>query len=41
MIMMQGALGHTGAQGGAKIEVLDTRPADWEVTKVARIWESL
>src|SRR4051812_19311817 len=50
MIMTQGALGHTGAQGRArgfqsvvkkypKIEVLDTQPADWDVTKVARIWE--
>jgi ribose transport system substrate-binding protein len=52
MIMTQGALGHTGAQGRArgfqsvvkkypKIEVLDTQPADWDVTKVARIWETL
>src|SRR4051794_22147836 len=52
IIMTQGALGHTGAQGRArgfesvvkkfpKIEVLDTQPADWDVTKVARIWESL
>src|SRR3954470_15176579 len=52
MIMTQGALGHTGAQGRArgfesvvkkypKIQVLDTQPADWDVTKVARIWESL
>src|SRR3978361_2574299 len=24
-----------------KIEVLDTQPADWDVTKVARIWETL
>jgi ribose transport system substrate-binding protein len=50
--MTQGALGHTGAQGRArgfeavvkkfpKIEVLDTQPADWDVTKTARIWESL
>jgi ribose transport system substrate-binding protein len=50
--MTQGALGHTGAQGRAKgfeavvkkfpkIEVLDTQPADWDVTKAARIWESL
>ena len=23
------------------IEVLDTQPADWDVTKVARIWETL
>jgi ribose transport system substrate-binding protein len=52
MIMTQGALGHTGAQGRAKgfesvvknypeIEVLDTQPADWDVSKVARIWETL
>src|SRR6478736_6003831 len=52
MIMTQGALGHTGAQGRArgfqsvvkkypKIEVLDTQPADWDVTKASRIWESL
>jgi ribose transport system substrate-binding protein len=52
MIMTQGALGHTGAQGRARgfksivekypdIEVLDEQPADWDVTKVARIWDSL
>jgi len=52
MIMTQGALGHTGAQGRArgfesvvkkypKIQVLDTQHADWDVTKVARIWETL
>src|SRR5579872_1424527 len=52
IIMTQGALGHTGAQGRAKgfhevvakypkIKVLDEQPADWDVTKVARIWESL
>src|SRR3984885_9375755 len=50
--MTQGALGHTGAQGRARgfnavvknnpgIEVLDTQPADWDVSKVARIWETL
>src|ERR1700690_1371551 len=50
--MTQGALGHTGAQGRArgfksvvskfpKIQVLDEQPADWDVTKVARIWEAL
>ena len=50
--MTQGALGHTGAQGRAKgfkqvvanypdVKVLDEQPADWDVTKVARIWESL
>ena len=52
MVMTQGSLGHTGAQGRAKgfhevvskfpkIQVLDEQPADWDVTKVARIWESL
>ena len=52
MVMTQGALGHTGAQGRARgfesvvkkypgIEVLDTTPADWDVTKTARIWETM
>jgi ribose transport system substrate-binding protein len=52
VIMTQGALGHTGAQGRAKgfhqvaanypdVKVVDEQPADWDVTKVARIWESL
>jgi ribose transport system substrate-binding protein len=51
IIMTQGALGHTGAQGRArgfdsvvkqypKIEVLNTDPGDWDVSKVARIWET-
>jgi ribose transport system substrate-binding protein len=51
IIMTQGALGHTGAQGRARgfesvikqypnIEVLDTTPADWDVTKAVRIWET-
>jgi ribose transport system substrate-binding protein len=51
IIMTQGALGHTGAQGRARgfesvvknypnIHVLDTTPGDWDVTKVARIWET-
>jgi len=51
VIMTQGALGHTGAQGRAKgfksivsqhpdVEVLDDQPADWDVTKVARLWET-
>ena len=51
IIMTQGALGHTGAQGRASgfnsvvknfpdIEVLDTQPADWDVSKTARIWET-
>ena len=51
--MTQGALGHTGALRGGrrastgrlesipKIQVLDEQPADWDVTKVARIWETL
>jgi ribose transport system substrate-binding protein len=50
--MTQGALGHTGAQGRARgfeavvekypdIEVLDTTPADWDVTKASRIWDTL
>jgi ribose transport system substrate-binding protein len=50
--MTQGALGHTGAQGRARgfesivakypdIEVLDTQPADWDVSKATRIWDSL
>ena len=52
VVMTQGALGHTGAQGRAKgfksvianypdIEVLDEQPADWDVSKVARIWDTL
>ena len=51
IVMTQGALGHTGAQGRAKgfnsvvkqfpgIEVLDTQPADWDVSKTARLWET-
>ena len=51
MIMTQGALGHTGAQGRArgfdsvvkkfpKIQVLDTQPGDWDVSKTARLWET-
>ena len=52
VVMTQGALGHTGAQGRAKgfkevvanfpdVKVVDEQPADWDVTKVARSWESL
>jgi ribose transport system substrate-binding protein len=52
IVMTQGALGHTGAQGRARgfesvvkkypgIKVLDTTPADWDVAKTARIWETL
>src|SRR5205809_1110595 len=51
IIMTQGALGHPGAQGRAKgfesvvkqfptIEVLDTQPPDWDVSKAARLWET-
>jgi ribose transport system substrate-binding protein len=51
VIMTQGALGHTGAQGRAKgfkdvvaqypdVEVLDDQPADWDVTKVAELWQT-
>ena len=51
IIMTQGALGHTGAQGRARgfksviekhpdIKVLDTQPADWDVSKTARLWET-
>ena len=51
IIMTQGALGHTGAQGRAKgfyevmkanpgMEVLDNQPADWDVSKTARLWET-
>lgn len=50
--MTQGALGHSGAQGRAKgfkqvvagfpdVKVINEEPADWDVTKVARIWESI
>jgi ribose transport system substrate-binding protein len=50
IIMTQGALGHTGAQGRARgfesviakfpdIEVLSTEPADWDVSKAAQLWE--
>ena len=52
VVMTQGALGHSGAQGRAKgfhqvidgngkIKLLDEQPADWDVTKVTRIWDSL
>jgi len=52
IVMTQGALGHTGAQGRARgfdsvvknnpnIEVLDTTPADWDVSKASKIWETL
>ena len=49
IIMTQGALGHTGAQGRARgfesviaqhpnIEVLSTEPADWDQAKVVQLW---
>jgi len=52
VVMTQGALGHSGAQGRAKgfhevlskypeVTLVDDQPADWDVTKAARIWESL
>jgi ribose transport system substrate-binding protein len=51
IVMTQGALGHTGAQGRARgfhsivkkypdVKVLEEQPADWDVTKVARLWET-
>lgn len=52
VVMTQGALGHSGAQGRAKgfkgvagaytnVNVINEDPADWDVTKVARIWDSI
>ena len=52
IVMTQGQLGHTGAQGRAKgfhsvvskfpkIQVLDEQPGNWSVTGTARIWEGL
>ena len=49
IIMTQGALGHTGAQGRARgfesvianfpdVEVLATEPADWDVSKTTQLW---
>ena len=51
IIMTQGALGHTGAQGRARgfqsvidrfpgVEVLATDSADWDVAKTAQLWET-
>ena len=48
VVMTQGALGHSGAQGRAagfkqvvaaypNVKVINEEPADWDVTKVARI----
>jgi ribose transport system substrate-binding protein len=50
--MTQGSPGHSGAQGRAngfgeivkkypKVKVVDTTPGDWDVAKVARLWETL
>jgi ribose transport system substrate-binding protein len=50
VIMTQGALGHTGATGRAKgftdtlakypnIKLIAEDPADWDVNKVAKLWE--
>ena len=52
VVMTQGALGHSGAQGRAQgfkqivanypdVKVINEEPADWDVTKVARIWDSV
>jgi ribose transport system substrate-binding protein len=52
VVMTQGALGHSGAQGRARgfkavlssypqVNVVDEQPADWDVTKVSRIWDSV
>ena len=52
VVMTQGALGHSGAQGRAKgfkqvlasypnVKLVNEEPADWDVTKVARIWDSI
>jgi ribose transport system substrate-binding protein len=51
IIMTQGALGHTGAQGRARgfesvieqhpnVDVLATDAADWDPVKVVELWES-
>ena len=51
IIMTQGALGHTGAQGRARgfqsvidrfpgVDVLATDSADWDVAKTAQLWET-
>src|SRR6476620_8336234 len=51
IIMTQGALGHTGAQGRARgfesvianfpgVQVLATDWADWDVAKTAQLWET-
>jgi ribose transport system substrate-binding protein len=51
IIMTQGALGHTGAQGRARgfesviaqhpnVEVLSRESADWDTTRTKELWES-
>ena len=51
IIMTQGALGHTGAQGRARgfqsvidkfpgVDVLATDSADWDVAKTVQLWET-
>lgn len=51
VIMTQGALGHTGAQGRAQgfmqalakypgIELVAKDPADWDVNKVTQLWQN-
>jgi len=52
VVMTQGPLSHTGAQGRARgfrevlakypnVTLVDDQPADWNLPQVARIWESL
>lgn len=52
IVHTQGSLGHSGAQGRARgfgsvvadypdVKVINEEPADWDVTKVARIWDSI
>src|SRR5260370_11043334 len=51
IVMTTGPLGFSAVQGRSKafgsvgkkfpkINILDTAPADWDVTKTARIWET-
>lgn len=52
VVMTQGMLGHTGAQGRAQgfrnvlkkypnVKLIDETPADWDVMRVTDIWEDL
>lgn len=52
VVHTQGSLGHSGAQGRARgfksvvsaypdVNVINEQPADWDTTKVARIWDSI